>query len=116
MPYADLTPKDVERFWNTVDRDAGGGCWLWKGPLFNGYGLFTVYRDGKSKTLRAHRISLEMKVGFLEDKLACHVCDVRHCVNPDHLFLGTHQDNARDMHAKGRARGGRRKGTKNRQK
>lgn len=120
MPYADLTPKDIERFWSTVDRLDADGCWLWRGPLKNGYGLFTVFRNGKSKTLLAHRISLEMKIGSLDGPrvLACHTCDVRKCVNPNHLFPGSHQDNARDMVAKGRngKKGGRPKGSKNRVK
>lgn len=39
-----------------------------------------------------------------EGKVVCHSCDVRLCINPDHLWIGTHADNVHDMHAKGRAR------------
>lgn len=82
------------------------GCILWTGPaLDNGYGR--LYFEGRTQT--AHRIAYVLGVGPILDAslFACHSCDVRLCVNPAHLFLGTHLDNMRDMVAKGRHPGSR---------
>lgn len=77
------------------------GCWLWllKVNKKTGYGSIDV---GK-RTRLAHRVSYEAFRGPIPNgMLVCHQCDVRCCVNPDHLFLGTHNDNLIDMHTKGR--------------
>jgi hypothetical protein len=92
---------EVGRFWSKVDKS--GECWVWtaKALCENGYGRFYV---GK-KPLRAHRYSWELANGPITDGLfVCHRCDNPPCVNPAHLFLGTHQDNMQDMVAKGRSR------------
>lgn len=75
-------------------------CWLWQGaPTSGGYGRF--WFDGVRKL--AHRAAYEIFKGDIpEDMCVCHKCDNPLCVNPKHLFLGTHSDNMRDMGNKGR--------------
>ena len=78
------------------------GCWLWEGAWFpNGYGSITINR----KAHGAHRVSWELFRGHIPDEQqVLHHCDVKCCVNPDHLFLGTSRDNNADRAAKGRNR------------
>jgi len=80
------------------------GCWLFQGYLMRnktGMGYGWVYFQGKN--MGAHRASWIFHNGEIPDKLfVCHKCDVPHCLNPDHLFLGTARDNVLDMINKGR--------------
>lgn len=78
------------------------GCWLWEGPYFSdGYGQLTIER----KPVRAHRFMWRRIYGEIPEGLqVLHKCDVRCCVNPAHLFIGTHLDNMRDKVRKGRCR------------
>ena len=72
-----------------------------------GYGRITVTVDGKSKRVYAHRYAYEQAYGAIPEGLCvCHSCDTPSCINPEHLFLGTHADNMRDMAQKKRAKGG----------
>lgn len=76
------------------------GCWLWTGSVnAAGYGRLSY----RLKPVHAHRISWLIAHGEMppDDVLVCHRCDVKSCVNPDHLFLGTYSDNLRDAIAKG---------------
>lgn len=88
-----------ERFFARVQKDPSG-CWLWVG-LRNrgGYGILQFNR----KQHTAHRLSWYLHAGsFPSSKLhLCHRCDVKRCVNPEHLFVGTPLDNARDCAIKG---------------
>jgi hypothetical protein len=89
----------IDRFWRKVAK--GDGCWMWLGGRFDrGYGRFNP--EGKI-SVRAHRYAWEVTNGPIPDGLiVCHRCDVPLCVNPAHLFLGTHKDNAQDRERKGR--------------
>lgn len=83
--------------------EPNSGCWLWTGRYArNGYGTYGGGRSGER--ISAHRLAWQEANGPVPDGLqVLHRCDVRGCVNVDHLFLGTAKDNTRDMMAKGRA-------------
>lgn len=90
----DLTVED--RFWPKVEKT--NDCWIW---IASGgrYGHFKY--NGRIEM--AHRVSWLLEYGEIPDGLdVLHRCDRPRCVRPDHLFLGTHADNMRDMRAKGR--------------
>jgi len=88
------------RFWSKVSKPAPEECWEWTASFLNdGYGQFWF----KRKTCRAHRMSWELTHGPIPlGKQVLHHCDNPSCVNPQHLFLGTHEDNMEDKHSKGR--------------
>jgi hypothetical protein len=92
-----------ERFWLKVRK--GEGCWEWQGArLPHGYGHLSVPDRGH---VNAHRIAWELTNGEIPDGLwVLHHCDNPPCVRPDHLFLGTAQDNVDDSIRKGRRSGG----------
>ena len=79
------------------------GCFIWqKGKDTGGYGRIKI--NGKSKTV--HRVAYETLVGEIPKGLhVLHTCDKRACLNPDHLFLGTNNDNVQDMVKKNRQKG-----------
>lgn len=97
----------VNRFWKKVDKNGPivrpelGPCWLWTRKLTKRkYGM-VWWTDQRSQF--AHRVSYQLHYGDIPvDLFVLHRCDTRHCVRPDHLFVGTKQDNASDMISKGR--------------
>jgi len=84
------------------------GCWTWTGTKDSGgYGRISVRIAGRIRSVAAHRIVAHLKHGLnlsIRNEYACHRCDNPICFNPDHIFVGTPLDNARDCIAKGRDR------------
>lgn len=96
-----LTPE--EKFLSMHEVCPETGCWNWvKGTDTCGYGIFYPYGAAAPK-IRAHRYSYMIHKGPIPEGLyVCHTCDNPGCVNPDHLWLGTHTENMRDKERKGR--------------
>lgn len=109
MMVFDLDESAVERFWSKVLPEPMSGCWLWEGSQYrNGYGGYTVKRQGRTKNYLAHRLAYQLAndVALTSDVVLRHTCDTRPCVNPDHLLPGTQFDNIHDAIRRGRFRTG----------
>lgn len=94
--------SNKERFDLWVEK-TDGGCWIWKGqPDARGYGVFSLVKDGikgsRRRYIRAHRWSWEDANGrqIPQGMLVRHLCNCKLCVNPDHLEIGTHEENIQD--------------------
>lgn len=90
------TPNQIYR----KVRKKANGCWIYRGAVnTNGYPQVSINRS----IWLAHRLSYTITFGPIPQGLkVCHKCDVRNCINPNHLFLGTQKDNIDDMLKKGR--------------
>lgn len=97
----DVSEELLARFWQGVEVRGPDECWEWRKPLVAGsYGRLLI--DGE--WFFAHRLSLSWDRGqsLAADELCCHRCDNPPCVNPSHLFAGSHRQNMDDAIAKGR--------------
>lgn len=93
------SPKQLANFWKKVSKTEG--CWNWTGckVVHGGYGQISR----NNKMMLAHRASYEIHFGKIPDGMdVLHTCDNPACVNPSHLWYGTHTDNMRDKVRKGR--------------
>lgn len=93
-----LRDSTVDRLWSRVCKT--GCCWLWFGAQRrDGYGKLTVAKRYRL----AHTVAYEVAYGSIpSDKIVTHTCDVKLCVRPDHLGLGTKATNSQDWHDRGR--------------
>lgn len=84
----------IERFEKKIERVPFSTCWLWiASTMRDGYGTFFFHK----KVMLAHRVAWILYKGELPDDIdVLHKCDVKYCVNPDHLYLGSDPDNATD--------------------
>lgn len=94
-----VTSKLLDRFWSKVDiKEDKEVCWEWQAFSNKGYGAFR----GKSGVYYAHRVAYFLHYGIDPlDKQVCHKCEKsRKCCNPNHLFLGTNEENQQDAFEK----------------
>ncbi len=102
MPSSDMLMTVRERIENQIEINIYN-CWVWQGATndgtANGYGNIKILGEKKL----VHRVYWEIINGCIpKDMCVCHHCDNPPCINPEHLFLGTHTDNMRDKTNKGR--------------
>lgn len=91
-------PSPTYRFAKFISKQPSG-CWLWTGAAVRRYGAFQL----NGRLIKAHRLAWIFAKGPIPNGLCvCHTCDTPLCVNPRHLFLGTHKTNADDRERKGR--------------
>lgn len=114
MPPTPKHPRD--RFWKHVTQGAADECWEWQGSReASGYGTLYGGPFYPTGTAKAHRLSWEVHNGDIPEGMhVLHHCDNRPCVNPGHLYLGGHVENARDRGERRRGREARQRGSDNR--
>ena len=99
-------PNNEDTFYSRILPEPNSGCWLWTGTYYNtGYGQIHI----RGKQMLAHRFSAMISGREIEGRVVCHKCDVRGCVNPDHLVVADQRFNVIDAYDKGRYASGERK-------
>lgn len=107
-PARDL--PDETKFWQRVKVSGQYDCWIWQGATRGNNGMMYGVLYANKKLVSAHRYSWVLANGEIPESdtqdyrgnCVCHSCDNPLCVNPNHLFLGTHLDNMHDKVSKGR--------------
>lgn len=91
-------PRLPPAFWKLVIPEPNSGCWLFlRGGTIDGYGSFQI---AKGKTVAAHRLVLEAEGRRIEGLVVDHLCEIKSCVNPDHLDAVTRAVNTRRFYKK----------------
>jgi len=97
-----FTEKTLSRFWDKVKVRKENECWIWVGAKHpDGHGQILV----GNRMEFAHRVSFAISYGSPRDEFVCHRCNNPRCVNPKHLYTGTHNDNMNDMIQRGSVKG-----------
>ena len=87
---------EESRFWDRVDVGDEDECWEWQSFVRpDGYGRLWWGGD-RNERKRAHRIAYQLAYGEIDGEMVLHHCDNRSCVNPNHLYAGSHEDNVQD--------------------
>jgi hypothetical protein len=98
----------VKAFWDRVEKGAEAACWNWTGLLQQSHKNPTPYGvlGWKGKHSRAHRVAYALVNGDIpEGMMVLHACDNTLCCNPEHLYLGDHAQNMKDMVTRRRRKG-----------
>lgn len=106
-------PRPKQTLFQRLERNSipepNSGCLLWTGAVdHSGHGVITIWNDEGTKavTTSPHRVAWQLHRGPIPEGMCiCHKCDVPSCINPDHLWLGSNDDNMADMVRKKRANG-----------
>lgn len=98
MPAKGQYKSLKERLYGKIERVPESGCWVFMGKLdANGYGMLSSTRADGKKYWKAHRLSYEEHAGAIpEGKEVAHRCNIRCCINPQHLYAATHRQNIDD--------------------
>ena len=101
IPFPQLSESDKRRFFAKISKTkTEAGCLEWRAGYIDGYGSFWL----TGRNFRANRVAYFLANNKDPGELkVCHHCDNRKCCNPEHLYMGTHEENMRDMVGRGRS-------------